>query len=40
MGIVYLLVGFGIGVVLSPLAMKLFGIGWTKLEKDIDRLNR
>ena len=40
MGIVYLLIGFSVGVLFSPLAMKLFGIGWIKLDKEIERLRR
>ena len=33
------IIGFVLGVVFSELALKLFGIGWKKLEKNIDSLD-
>lgn len=33
-----LIIGFVLGTIFSPLALKLFKIGWKKINKNIDNL--
>jgi hypothetical protein len=35
-----LVIGFVAGVIFCPLALRLFGVGWKKIEKNIDHLSR
>ena len=35
-----LIIGGFVGVIFSQLILKLFNVGWTKLDKDIDRLKK